>query len=89
MAQRNHFLDDDLSDRTSLIHLLDKYDSEENSEAHLIKHSPFFGEADFSKLLIRKSGLCILSVNIQFINTKFSCNVLTNAKTNSSGWEYL
>ena len=36
MAQRNQFLDDDLSDRTSLIHLLDKYDSEENSEAHLL-----------------------------------------------------
>ena len=152
MAQRNHFLDDDLSDRTSLIHLLDNNDSEKNSEAHVIKHSPYFGEADFSKLLIRKSGLCILSVNIQCINTKFdefqsfinrmnltnpisviclqecwlrdvdnvtmfnlddyelfsqpnqccahggliiyvhkqfSCNVLTNVKTNSSGWEYM
>ena len=152
MAQRNQFLEDDLSDRTSLIHLLDNNDSEENSEAHVIKHSPYFGEADFSKLLIRKSGLCILSVNIQCINTKFdefqsfinrmnltnpisaiclqecwlrdvdnvtmfnlddyelfsqpnqccahggliiyvhkqfSCNVLTNVKTNSSGWEYM
>ena len=72
MAQRNQFLDDHLSDRTSLIHLLDNNDSEENSEAHVIKHSPYFGEADFSKLLIRKSGLCILSVNIQCINTKFN-----------------
>ena len=155
MAQRNQFLNDDLSDRTSLIHLLDNNDSEENSEAHVIKHSPYFGEADFSKLIqksIRKSGLCILSVNIQCINTKFdefqsfinrmnltnpisviclqecwlrdvdnvtmfnlddyelfsqpnqccahggliiyvhkqfSCNVLTNVKTNSSGWEYM
>ena len=54
MAQRNQFLDDDLSDRTSLIHLLDNNDSEKNSEAHVIKHSPYFAEADFSKLLIRK-----------------------------------
>ena len=67
MAQRNQFLDDYLSDRTSLIHLFDNNDSEKNSEAHVIKHSPYFGEADFSKLLIRKPGLCILSVNIQCI----------------------
>ena len=50
MAQRNQFLDDNLSDNN---------DSEENSEA------------DFSKLLIRNSGLWIPSVNIQCINTKF------------------
>ena len=43
MAQRNQFLDDDLSDRTSLIYLLDNNDLEDNSEAHLIKHSPYFG----------------------------------------------
>ena len=62
MAQRNQFLDNNLSDNN---------DSEENSEAHVIKHSPYFGEADFSKLLIRNSGLWSPSVNIQCINTKF------------------
>ena len=71
MALRNQFLDCDLSDRTSLIHLLNNNDSEENSEAHVINHAPYFGKADFSKLLIRKSGLCIRSVNIQCSNTKF------------------
>ena len=35
MAQRNTFLDGDLSDRTSLIHLLYKNDSEDNNEAHI------------------------------------------------------
>ena len=37
MAQRNQFLDDDLSDKTSLIHLLDNNDSEKNSEEVYIK----------------------------------------------------
>ena len=41
MVPRNQFLDGDLSDRTSLIHLLDNNDSEDNNEAHIIKHSPY------------------------------------------------
>ena len=71
MAQRNTFLDGDLSDRTSLIHLLDKNDSEDNNEAHVIKHSPYYGEKDFSKLLVHKAGFSILSLNIQSVNAKF------------------
>ena len=71
MAQRNTFLDGDLSDRTSLIHLLDKNDSEDNNEAHVIKHSPYYGETDFSKLLVHKAGFSILSLNIQSVNAKF------------------
>ena len=71
MAQRNTFLDGDLSDRTSLIHLLDKNDSEDNNEAHVIKHSPYYGEADFTKLLIHMAGFSILSLNIQSVNAKF------------------
>ena len=38
MVPRNQFLDGDLSDRTSLLHLLDNNDSEDNNEAHIIKH---------------------------------------------------
>ena len=71
MAQRNTFLDGDLSDRTSLIHLLDKNDSEDNNEAHVIKHSPYYGETDFSKLLVHKAGFSIFSLNIQSVNAKF------------------
>ena len=59
MAQRNQFLDGILSDKTSLIHLLDNNDAEDNSEAHVIK------------LLVKKPGLSILSVNIQSVNAKF------------------
>ena len=71
MAQRNTFLDDDLSNRTSLIHLLDSNDSEDNNEAHVIRHSPCYGETDFSKLLVHKAGFSILSLNIQSVNAKF------------------
>ena len=71
MAQRNTFLDGDLSDRTSLIHLLDKNDSEDNNEAHVIKHPPYYGKTDFTKLLIHKAGFNILSLNIQSVNAKF------------------
>ena len=71
MAQRNTFLDGDLSDRTSLIHLLDKNDSEDNNEAHVIKHSPYYGETDFSKLLVHKAGFSILCLNIQSVNANF------------------
>ena len=71
MAQRNQFVDGILSDKTSLIHLLDNNDAEDNSEAHVIKHSHYYGETEFSKLLVRKPGLSILSVNIQSVNAKF------------------
>ena len=49
MVPRNQFVDGDLSDRTSLIHLLDNNDSEDNNEAHKIKHSLYYNESDFSK----------------------------------------
>ena len=71
MAQRNEFVDNVLSDKSSLIHLLDSNDAEDNKEAHILKHSPYYGETDFSKLLVEKTGLSILSVNIQSVNAKF------------------
>ena len=57
MVLRNQFVDGDLSDRTSLIHLLDNNDTEDNNEAHIIKHSPYYSESEFSKLLNKKGGL--------------------------------
>ena len=71
MAQRNQFVDDILSDKTSLIHLLDSNDDEDNKEAHIIKHSPYYGEIDFSNLLVENPGFSILSMNIQSVNAKF------------------
>ena len=71
MVQRNQFIDGDLSDRTSLIHLLDNNDSEDDNEAHIVKHSPYYNETDFSKLLQKKGGLSILSVNILFLRRRF------------------
>ena len=71
MVPRNQFIDGDLSDRTSLIHLLDNNDSEDNNEAHIIKHSPYYSESDFSKQLNSKGGLSILSIHIQCVNAKF------------------
>ena len=37
---RNQSVDGDLSNRTSLIHLLDNNDTKDNNEAHIIKHLP-------------------------------------------------
>ena len=41
-------------------------------EAQIIKYLAYYGETEFSKLLSKKAGLTILSVNIQYINTKFN-----------------
>ena len=72
-AQINRFIDDvDLSETTSLTHLLDKHNREENSdEVNIIKHSPYYSEAKFTNMLNTKAGLCILSLNIQNIFSKF------------------
>ena len=59
MVLRNQFVDGDLSDRTSLIHLLDNNDTEDNNEAHINKHSPYYSESEFSNLLNKKGGLSI------------------------------
>ena len=65
------FLDGDLADRTSLIHLLDNNDSDDNNEAYIIKHSSYHSESDFSKHISSKGGLSIISISIQYVNAKF------------------
>ena len=54
MVLRNQFVDGDLSDRTSLIHLWDNNDTEDNNEAHIIMHSSYYSESELSKLLNKK-----------------------------------
>ena len=71
MASGNQFVDDILFDKTSLIHMLDSNDDEGKKEAHIIIHSPYYGETDFLNLLVEKTGFSILSINIQSVNVKF------------------
>ena len=70
--KRNRFIDDeDLSESTSLIHMLEKHDAENNEETRVIKHSPFYSEQKFKTLLKKEAGMCILDLNIANIFTKF------------------
>jgi len=73
VVKRNEYINDDnLSEISSLIHLLDRYENSENSdEAHILKHSPFYDETEFINLLRSDSGLCILDMNIANAFTKF------------------
>ena len=71
MTQHNQFLDGVFSEATSLTHLLDTNGEEHYNEAQIIKHSAYYGKTEFSKLLNKKAGLTILSVNIQCVSTKF------------------
>ena len=72
VAHRNSFIDDvDLTEATSLTHLLDKHEADDLGEFDVIKHSPYYGEKEFSKLLKKKPGLCILDLNIANIFAKF------------------
>lgn len=72
MGTRNDLINGvGLSKTTSLIHLLDENDTEDNNEAILLKHSAYYGKTDFSKLINKGTGFSIMSVNIQCVNAKF------------------
>lgn len=73
VIRTNRFVDDvDLTEETSLTHLLDRYDTDDSlDEAHIIKHSPFYGENEFAKLISNDAGLCIVDLNICNIYSKF------------------
>ena len=73
MAQRNSFINGiGLTEANSLIHLLNNDDTDDdNYELHLIKHSAYYGENEFSKLLSSKAGMSIISEQIQSMNAKF------------------
>ena len=61
-----------LTEANSLIHLLNNDDTDDDNEVHLVKHSAYYDENEFSKLLSSKAGMSILSGNIQSINAKFN-----------------
>ena len=74
MELRNGFIQDvDLNEDTSLTHLLDRHNKEEddNVETQIIKHSPFYGQTKFADFIRKSAGLSILNVNIQNIFSKF------------------
>ena len=51
---RNKFIDDDeLSESTSLTHLLNGEDNTACDDINVIKHSPYFTESDFYKLQLQ------------------------------------
>ena len=54
-----------------MVHLLDSNDTDDNNEVPIVKHSAYYGENDFSSMLANKTGLTILSGNIQSIKAKF------------------
>ena len=72
MAQCNSFINGiGLTEANSLIHLLNNDNTDDDNQLHLVKHSAYNGENEFSKLLSSKAGMSILSGNIQSINAKF------------------
>ena len=61
----NQFIDDgNLTDKSLLIHLLNRHDADDCDEIPLLKHSPLYSENQFTSLLKTNNGLCILDMNI-------------------------
>ena len=74
IEQRNRFIRDvDLNETTSLTHLLDRHDREEDVDVEIpkIKHSPFYGESKFADLIKNNAGLSILDLNVENVYSKF------------------
>ena len=57
MVKRNEYIDDDnLSELSSLTHLLDNDDGDnDTNDTHTIKHSPFYNENQFINLMSSNS----------------------------------
>ena len=63
MAQRNSFIIGiGLTEANSLKHLLNNDDTNDDNELHLVKHSAYYSENEFSKMISNKSGLSRYSV---------------------------
>ena len=74
IEQRNRFIRVvDLNEATSLTHLLDRHDREEDVDVEIpiIKHSPSYGESKFADPIRNNAGLSILDLNIQNVYSKF------------------
>ena len=74
IGHRNIFIQDvDLSESTSLTHLLNRHtrEDDEDVETQMIKHSPFCGQKQFADLINNNTGLSIIDLNIQNIFARF------------------
>ena len=74
IGQRNRFIQDvDLSESTSLTHLLNRItrEDDEDIETQLINHSPSYGQKQFAGLIHNNTGLSIIDLNIKNIIAKF------------------
>ena len=72
MVKRNQFIDDDNSDKlSSLTHLLDRNDNDDNEEVPILQHSPYYSENQFFYIIAKDTGLSILDMNICNALTKF------------------
>ena len=64
--------DDNLSELSSLTHLLDNDDgNNDTNDTHTITHSPFFDENQLINLMSSNSGLSILDLNVCNAFTKY------------------
>ena len=75
IGHRNTFIQDvDLSESTSLTHLLNRHTREDDEDVgtQMIKLSPFYGQKQFADLINNNTGLSINDLNIQNIFAKFN-----------------
>ena len=71
MVRKNQFIDDDnFSELSSLTHLLDRNDNDDNEETPVLQHSPY-SDNQFVYLISKDTGLSILDVNNCNAFTKF------------------
>ena len=72
-ANRNAFINNaDLTEETSLTHLLDVIAPDIENETQLIDHSKYYDDNSFSDVLKHSNNrLSIISLNCQSINAKF------------------
>ena len=79
MVKTNQFIDDDnLTELSSLTHLLDRNEDDDTEDIPVLKHSPFYSELQFTDLISSHAGFSILDMNIcnmpllNLTNWKFS-----------------
>ena len=72
MVKTNQFIDDDnLTELSSLTHLLDRNEDNDTEDIPVLKHSPFYSELQFTDLISSHAGFSILDMNICNAFAKF------------------
>ena len=72
MVKTNQFIgDDNLTELSSLTHLLDRNEDDDTEDIPVLKHSPFYSELQFTDLISSHAGFSILDMNICNAFAKF------------------